>query len=232
MSRKPYKMRRGVREDDYDWGRYPSLYNQKLVDLENTYTLVLSDENHVYVDNELYIEKGCLQIHPQHKLLYEMILKLAPKDLHEIGCGRGNHLSNISMLSNGKIQVYGSDISEEQIVSLKTDHLSLIPFVGCVDIVKNSVPPVDCIVSSAVLMHLSDVNCGKAILNICMSARKTIVLQENFQRRNYETFFKRIQPPGWEFAKIERTHTTFLNQEDDASVLVIKKLNESPTHIS
>ena len=212
-----------MKQDEFNWNIYPNFYGNELNKIALNYTLVLTKDNYDIINNEITIRDGYLPLHSQHKLLYETILKLTPAEIHEIGCGRGNHMANIQLLSKSKIEVSGSDISDEQLSRLRNDHSHLSDRVKKINIITDNIDPCEFIYTQAVLMHLSDVNCEKAIFNICASAGKMIVLQENFHRRDYETILKKIHPLGWEFAKMERNHVTYVNQEDTASMLVIKK---------
>lgn len=204
-------------EDDYNWRLYPQQYAQQLIDISKEHTLVLTSDNYEMIDGGIHMKGGFSPMHPQHKLLYETIIDLSPEDIHEVGCGRGNHLANINMLSNGAIKTYGSDISEEQLKDLRADHPQFAGNVAQVNIVQNSVMSCDIVFTQAVLMHLSDSNLEKAIINISISAKRTILIMEGFKRRDYKTIFKRINPMGWENSQIEEI------SREDAGIIIISK---------
>jgi len=204
-------------EDDYNWGLYPRQYSHQLMDILKDFTLVLTSDNYEMIDGQIYIKEGFSPIHLQHKLLYETIIDLSPEDVHEVGCGRGNHLVNINTLANGAIKTYGSDISKKQLKDLQVDHPQLAGDVNQVDIVKNPVMPCDIVFTQAVLTHLSDSNLEKAIINISISAKRTILIMENFKRRDYKTIFKRINPMGWEDSQIEEI------SREGAGIIIISK---------
>lgn len=192
-----------MKSDEYDWTKYHKHYNSLKARLAKTHTQVLTPENHKLVEGEIIMKEGELPMHPEHKLLYETILGINPPEVHEVGCGWGDHLFNIMWL-NGDITVWGTDISQKQIDSAVERH----PFLGeCTrkhDITKGPAYHTELVFTQAVLVHLSDSNLRKAILNIAASAQNHILFMENLKRRDYPQIFRDINPSGWEKADIER----------------------------
>ena len=101
-------------QDDFEWSLYNSHYRWELDEIQKVHTLRLSSEDYSFINNFLVPSHDILPLHPNHRLLYETILQLSPQSTIEIGCGGGDHLHNLSILSS-KIDLYGCDLSEDQI---------------------------------------------------------------------------------------------------------------------
>ena len=190
-----------MKQDEYNWNEYHKLYAVTRAKVTDKFTTLLTKDNHSFDDRVVNIKEGFKPLHEYHRLLYETILELDPFNIHEVGCGYGDDLANISTLSEKKIIVRGSDISSEQLKILGERHPWLKGYINHSDITKNAVSNSDIVYTKAVLMHQSDVNLEKAILNIASSAQKHIVMIENL-RRDYEVIFKKINPPKWKDANI------------------------------
>ena len=203
-----------MHKDEFNWGSYPSAYAQQKANLMRSHTHLLTEDNHDLVAGQIIMRQGAKPLHAQHKILYETILGLNPIDLHEVGCGWGDHLANLLLLDRD-ITTYGSDISQKQIDVTLERH----PWadVWQHDITIGPVEKVELVYTSAVLLHLSDDNLKKAVLNITISARRYILMEENFFRRDYIKIFREINPTGWEDANIEKV------DRDDASIIIISR---------
>jgi len=191
-----------IKTDEYDWDNYPVLYESTINKILNNFNVLLTNDNYELVNEKIHMKGKDIPLHYKH--VYETILKLKPENVYEVGCGWGNHLANINILSNNKIGTYGSDISQIQIDKLRDIHPELTNYVDVLNITKRSVLSYDIIYTISVLMHLSDDNLEKAIRNITISANKYILLMEN-PRRDYNAIFKSINPIGWENAEITTT---------------------------
>jgi hypothetical protein len=101
--------------DDFDWDLYPEHYQGELDRIAQIRLQVLSPQDYIYKDGELLKNNETpLALHPNHRLLYETVLQLAPSSVMEIGCGGGDHLKNLSLLAP-QIKLHGWDLSKERI---------------------------------------------------------------------------------------------------------------------
>jgi len=205
-----------MRSDEYNWDTYPKTYAAQVVQVKKRRTLSINRGDFKIVDGGICLKDGLLPLPPNHKLLYEEIIDLAPTSVHEVGCGWGNSLANINVLTAGGISVYGSEISQKQIDGTKAKHPWLAKHIVLNDITKSPVTPCDIVFTAAVLMHLGDKNLEKAVRNIAASAKQYILLSEN-PRRDYPDVFFRVSPKGWEDAKVKR------KERGDAQLIIISK---------
>ena len=191
-----------MKHDEYNWSTYHNAYAAQVAHVLKKRTLSFGHNDFEIIEGEIHMKKGLLPLHPNHKLLYETIIDLSPVDVHEVGCGWGNSLANINLLTGGQVAVYGSEISQEQINALLLKYSWLKKQVALNDIVSHSVKPRDIVFTTAVLMHLGDSNLDSAIRNIAASTKQHIIMIEN-PRRHYPSIFFRIGPEGWEDAKVK-----------------------------
>ena len=176
--------------DDFDWANYyEEEYSKQIYDLEKEYTLSLPEGNHTIVNGKVVLDGNILPLHQNHQALYEIIYDLNPDSLLEVGCGGGDHLANISQLMP-KITLYGSDLSDKQLGFLYKRHPSLKNKAN-ISIQDLTLPDykkinVDLVFTQAVLMHIERKNYHlQALKNIFSSAKKYVVLVENWNRRDY-----------------------------------------------
>ena len=205
-----------MRSDEYNWDIYPKTYAAQVVQVKKRRTLSINRGDFKIVDGVICLKDGLLPLPPNHKLLYEEIIDLAPTSVHEVGCGWGNSLANINILTVGGISVYGSEISQKQIDGAETRHPWLKKYITLNDITKSPVTACDIVFTAAVLMHLSDSNLEKAIKNIAASAKQHILLVEN-PRRHYPTVFFCVGPEGWEDAKVKEV------ERDGGQITIISR---------
>lgn len=174
--------------DDFDWQYYTDHYAYELSQVQKDHSLIIDQDDYLYINEELKINKNIKPLHPNHHLLYETILQLTPTSVFELGCGGGDHLHNISML-NPQIQLYGVDISEKQIRLLHQRHKHLNAIVKPLDITLPhpfDSPVVDIAYTQAVIMHLqTENNHLRAIENLFKYARNQVILMENWTKHNF-----------------------------------------------
>lgn len=175
--------------DDFDWTRYHLHYGEELKSGERKHTLTPQIGDYMLIDGELQkINANIKPLHPNHKLMYEAILNVNPKSVLEVGCGGGDHLSNIALF-NSTTEIYGVDRSVEQISLLKKRHPSLKVKLDVVDITNPDVelPAVELAFSQAVLMHISEDGnrFQNALNNMFCSASSYIVLMENWRHHDF-----------------------------------------------
>jgi len=174
--------------DDFDWQYYTDHYKYELSQIQKEHSQILNPNDYVFAGGELKINKNVKPLHPNHRLIYETILKLSPSSLFELGCGGGDHLHNISIL-DPKIKLFGVDISPEQIKLLHQRHTDLKATVELLDITlphPNGSPVVDIAFTQAVIMHLKTGNNHlRALENLFKYARKQVILMENWTTHNF-----------------------------------------------
>lgn len=196
-------------KDDFNWDIYNCHYRGELFDLSKIYTLILRKDDYAFQNDMLFqINKDIPPLNPYHVLLYGTILRLDPGSVMELGCGGGDHLGNISVLSP-KINLSGVDLSFSQLQFLKSRHPGLKAEVKQFDITlpfSDDMPEVDLAFSQSVLMHIYSGNGHLvALSNLFRISSKYVVLMENFNRHNFiEDIIKLFE------LKIIRWHSLFI----------------------
>ena len=177
-------------QDDFEWSLYNSHYRWELDEIQKVHTLRLSSEDYSFINNFLVPSHDILPLHPNHRLLYETILQLSPQSTIEIGCGSGDHLHNLSILSS-KIDLYGCDLSEDQINYLRERNPNLRASIKSFDITlpfSSLLPLVDISYTQAVIMHLKTVNNHLiALSNLFKLAQNQVILMENWTCHNFKS---------------------------------------------
>src|SRR5882724_6603334 len=108
--------------DDFDWTRYSNLYREELKSIGLTATILPTVGDFEFTgENLIQKNNNILPLHPNHRLLYQLILRLRPESVLEVGCGGGDHLRNLHLF-DPKIQLFGVDRSDTQIDILKERH--------------------------------------------------------------------------------------------------------------
>ena len=182
--------------DDFDWNIYHLHYKEELEAGKKIFTLNCTTKNFKIEKNEIIKKNDKVKdLHPNHKLLYETILKINPKTILEIGCGGGDHLANLNIF-NKKFKLSGVDRSFEQINTLKQRHPKLKATFKIKDItIKDcKLGTTDLIFTQAVLMHISETNdrLRFALTNILAAAHSHVVLIENWSAHNFLNEIKKI----------------------------------------
>jgi len=182
--------------DDFNWDAYHLHYRAELRSGDKNYTLNCNT-NDFKIEKSKIIKKDkkIKDLHPNHKLLYETILKINPRTILEIGCGGGDHLANLSIF-NKKFKLLGVDRSFEQIKILKQRHPKLKVSIKIKDITikNNKLETADLVFTQAVLMHISESNnrFRFALNNILEAANSHIILIENWTVHNFLNEIKKI----------------------------------------
>lgn len=174
--------------DDFDWELYPEHYQGELKNMARSHTLILKPGDYEFKNGLLLMKNKILPLHPNPRLLYETILQLRPNSVMEIGCGGGNHLRNINILSP-KVELYGLDLSEKQLAFLKTSHPNLNAEIEQFDITlpnKLDFPNVDIVFTQAVIMHIKTGNSHLvALANLFRIATQQVILMENWRHHEF-----------------------------------------------
>lgn len=186
--------------DDFDWSSYSLHYRGELAGISKEHTLVLREGDYEFRDGSLsQARAGILPLHPNHRLLYETILQLSPKSVFELGCGGGDHLANISLLMPG-VALHGIDISPQQLSLLRKRHPGLAASLAAFDAkqpLPKDFPQVDVAYTQAVLMHIQTGDGHRVALeNLFRTARKQVVLMENWSRHSFVEDIRRLYATG------------------------------------
>jgi SAM-dependent methyltransferase len=187
----------GMRDgDDWDWRRYNIHYRGELKGIEKEHTLNIRGSDFAFEDGELRKKNPAApDLHPNHRLLYETILQLRPASVLELGCGGGDHLSNLSVL-RPQLKLFGRDLLEDQLAFLKERHPSLsadLAQFDCTLPFPIDSPSVDVAYTQAVLMHIQVGNGHRvALANLFRSASKQVVLMEAWTRHDFMGDIRRL----------------------------------------
>lgn len=175
--------------DGVNWSSYNGHYLEELKIAEKTNTLLIKN-------TEMFIENGMIRASTPnlkpllvtHHLLYETILKLNPQTVLEVGCGAGDHLANLKILSPN-LECYGVDLLQKQLDSLNSRHPrnDFQLNVADVTLVDFLLPKVELLFTHAVLMHITEKEhrFQNTLNNIFMSAQQHIVFMENWTQHNF-----------------------------------------------
>ena len=137
-------------------------------------------------------------MHPNHRLLYEIILALAPQSVLEFGCGGGDHLHNLSVLLPG-VEAYGLDRSESQLAFVRKRHPELGDNVACGNIAEilEGVEVADVVYTQAVIMHIQTDDAHlEALGNAFRLAARQVVLVENWTKHDFFGDILRLKTDG------------------------------------
>jgi hypothetical protein len=193
--------------DDFDWTKYPRHYREELKSVSRKHTLSVEVGEFNLVNGEIILADNSKPLHPNHRLLYEVVIELKPNSVREIGFGAGDHLSNLSnMLPESKL--YGIDRSMEQLKTLRARHPKLQADLSVKDITDRQIEleTVELSFTQAVLMHISELN-GRylsALENILDSTSNQIVLVENWTQHDYIGSVRRLveSRQSWQNSKL------------------------------
>ncbi len=180
--------------DDYDWKYYANLYREGLKDVERDHTLTLASGDYVFENGALIRKKNIKPLHPNYHIIYETLLQLNPASVMEIGCGCGDHLYNLGLLSPG-IKLHGFDVSAGQVAFLKKRHPDLKAKIRQYSITTEpsllDLPQVDIAYTQAVIMHIRQ-NHLNALTNLFHIAEKQVVLMENWKRHAFMSDIQKL----------------------------------------
>ncbi len=184
-----YKKRRFY-DDDFDWDNYTSdSYARRLKgDIESKYvTKVDPSQAEIDVAAGRVHLKGA-NMHPNHQLLLDAVAYLQPTTVHEVGCGGGDHVANITRLFP-ECAVSGGDRGLTQLEMAINRHPEIQGRLGLQDITmpySSHWPKVDLVYSQAVIMHIhTAVSHLVALSNMFCCAKKHVLLVENTQCHNF-----------------------------------------------
>ena len=179
-----------VYDDDFDWDNYTSdSYARRLKgDIESEYiTKVDPSQAEIDFASGRVRLKGA-NMHPNHQLLLDAIAYLRPTSVHEVGCGGGDHVANITRLFP-ECAVSGGDRGLTQLEMAADRHPEIQSKLGLQDITmpySANWPKVDLVYTQAVIMHIhTAVSHLVALSNMFRCAKKHVLLVENNQCHNF-----------------------------------------------
>jgi trans-aconitate methyltransferase len=218
--------KKDVQNDDFDWEIYPSYYKEELKSISRIHTLNIEGGNFSFKNGELVkVDPLAKNLHANHAVLYKIVANLRPESVLEVGCGGGDHLSNINQLCP-EIKLYGVDRSDEQLVTLRERHPQMPGETRVVDITNYDEVPftVSLVYTQAVLMHISESESrfNKAMDFVFSSAQETVVLVENWTQHNFLKEVTRIQAEFSDWAE-SHVYADFSKEDFYASALVVSK---------
>lgn len=185
--------------DDFDWTRYHLEYSKQLAAQESEVRLRLEDEDYVLEGGKLVRKRSPLPLHPNHLLLYELVIELSPTSILEVGCGGGDHLRNLSIL-DPSLEIRGVDRSEGQLRTLAERNPMVVTKASVLDISSAHVDAqlaADLVYTQAVLMHIQTRSSyERALANVFSLASEHVVLVENWHRHNFVEDISRLSSSG------------------------------------
>jgi len=174
--------------DDFDWSIYNINYRGELADISKAHALILQKNDYIFRDGLLQKNNNKLPLHPNHRLLYETILQLVPNSVLEFGCGGGDHLHNVKILSP-ETKASGIELSIEQINLSKERHPDMETEIKQFDItlpLPGNFKQFDISFTQAVIMHIHTGNGHLvALSNLFQTSTKQVILMENWTRHNF-----------------------------------------------
>lgn len=177
-------------DDDFDWDNYTrDSYQRRLKkDVEAEYRAVSSEGELSFDAATGRVDTHGQPIHPNQQLILEMIGRLAPASVHEVGCGGGDHVANAAMLFP-QVEVTGGDRGASQLDLALRRHPQLAGKLGLQDITmpfSARWPNPDLVYTQAVIMHIhTAVSHFVALANMVRMARNYVLLVENQQCHNF-----------------------------------------------
>jgi SAM-dependent methyltransferase len=182
--------------DDYDWIVYPAEYKAQLSEISRIHTLKLYPGDYSFANGQLVRTREVQPLHPNHRLLYETVLQLRPVSVMEIGCGAGDHLYNLMVLSP-KTKLFGCDLSAEQIKFARSRSPDLSADLRTGDITNTvtvrTLHKADVCFTQAVVMHIrSRRRYLCALQNLFSLARNQVILMENWSRHDFMVDIKSL----------------------------------------
>lgn len=189
LTRFLYKQRRFY-DDDFDWQNYTSdSYQRRLEgDVESRH-LARGRPGDLTFDPETgRVTSQREPLHPNAALILEVIGRLRPQSVHEVGCGGGDHVAHGALLFP-ETAFTGGDRSHAQLALALERHPELAGRVGVQDITmpfSEKWPKAELVYTQAVIMHIhTAVSHFVALANLVRQARTYVLLVENYQCHNF-----------------------------------------------
>ena len=227
-----YKKRRYY-DDDFDWDNYTSdSYARRIKgDIESKFVTKVEPAQ-VEIDFDAgHVRLKGASMHPNHQLLLDAVAYLRPASVHEVGCGGGDHVANLTRLFP-ECAVSGGDRGLTQLEMATLRHPELQGKLGIQDITmpySTHWPRAELVYSQAVIMHIhTAVSHLVALSNMFHCAERHVFLVENTQCHNFVEILTELHEGGhlpWKTMQLhifERTGARGImasNQDLDLQVL-------------
>ena len=163
--------------DDFEWQEvYPAAHAQQTQSLESDILFEVPKEAFINKD-KIVIPNTHKDIHINHRIIFEKIIEVAPKNVFEVGFGYGNNLVSIHRLMPD-IEINGCDISWRQAQTACNRYEECTDFnlvVG--DFLELNIPEnsFDFVFSQAVLMHMSTFRAKQALKKMVAISKKYVM---------------------------------------------------------
>lgn len=210
------------RRDDFVWSAYTDdSYRARLEAMSRKETRQLARVSWVVNERGIVLADDANPLNPTHRLIYEIVLSLAPDKVCEFGFGAGDHLANIRLLLP-EAQIMGFEVSAEQLALARernglhgvdlyvrdmTEPHAADGFEGAADVVF----------CNAVAMHIHGGRRHIVFLkNMAKVARRYVLIRENWLRHD---FVKDVRSIGL---------TPCLVASHGVSTLLVDKLDRAP----
>lgn len=212
MFRQIFYKSRKFYDDDFDWENYTKdSYLRRLKgDVEVKYRPISAPGELIYDAETGKVESNGQPIHPNQQLILEAVGQLAPARVHEVGCGGGDHIANVSTLFP-EVEVTGGDRGASQLQLALQRHPRLAGQLGLQDITlpfSAQWPRADLVYSQAVVMHIhTAVSHFVALSNMVAMADSYVLLMENPQCHNFVADLQALHAGGhlaWEALHLYR----------------------------
>ncbi len=198
---------RAMSGDDFNWSRYHLHYKKELESISKKAQLELGQADFKLVDGKLLLSQPA-NILASHHTLYEAISQFGFNSILEVGCGGGDHLSNLSRIFPSA-NFRGMDLSQEQIDFAVKRHPQLEGQLFLKDVsrpISATWLKSDVVYSHAVLMHISERN-GRfktALRQMLELANVGVVLVENWTQHDFLSAAQELtdELESWKEARI------------------------------
>jgi hypothetical protein len=178
--------------DDYDWATYHQFYGPENVAEKQHYTYDLAEVDFRLIDGSLFTLADAKPVNPWHRVLFEAIVNLPEvASVHEVGSGGGKLIVNLGKILGPTFALGASDAGLGQLALFRqnwpAEYQTIAPFQH--DITLAPLPKqhrADVVFCATVLMHIKRRSPYlSALSNLVSSARKHVVLVENWGAHDY-----------------------------------------------
>jgi hypothetical protein len=185
--------------DDFAWNMYHEFYGPENVAEEMFWTYDLNEVDFKVISGNIFIIADSKPLNPSNRAILEAIINLPGiSSIHEIGTGGGKHIVNLRRILGESVILSASDVVEGQLALFKKrwpdDYLHINPRIH--DITKGPLTGesgTDVVFAATVLMHIRGSNKYlSALTNLLHSAKKYVVLIENWGVHNYVEDIRQI----------------------------------------
>jgi hypothetical protein len=189
--------------DDYVWETYHELYGPQNEAEEMFYTYDMNEVDFKVISGNIYFISDSKPLHPWNRVVLEAIINLPGiSSIHEIGTGGGKLIVNLRRILGESVIFSASDVSEGQLAQFRRrwpeDYLNISPRVH--NIVHKPLTiesKADVVFAATVLMHIKErEKYLSALNNLLHSARKYVVILDNWGDHNYVEDIRQILMQG------------------------------------